>query len=218
MLPAAGQAERLQPLAGSKETLQLGGRPLLGYAVERLRSAEPEEIRVVVRPDKVDVVDLARALGLTVVEARPRTLAASIAAGVDDLHADDIVLLDLPDSLWEPVDGFVRLLQELSGETDVALAIFRSAEPKRGDVVELDARDRVTAVHVKSPSPPGQLVWGAAAARAGALAGLERHRDPGHLFDELSRRGRVGAVRFLGEFVDIGTREALARARERFDQ
>ena len=167
------------------------------------------------RPEKVDVVDLARALGLSVVEARPSALAESIAAGVEDLEAGDIVLLDLPDSLWEPAEGFVRLLQELSEETDVALAVFRSAEPERGDVVELDARGRVAAVHVKSPNPPDELVWGAAAARAGALAGLDSHRDPGYLFDELSRRGRVGAVRFPGEFVDIGTREALARARER---
>ena len=167
------------------------------------------------RPEKVDVVDLARALGLSVVEARPQTLAESIAAGVDDLAVDDIVMLDLPDSLWEPIDGFARLLQELSEETDVALAIFRSAEPERGDVVELDAQGRVAAVHVKSPRPKAELVWGAAAARAGAFAGLGHSRDPGHLFDELSRRGRVGAVRFPGEFVDIGTREALARARER---
>jgi len=168
-----------------------------------------------VRPEKLDVVDVARALGLTLVEGRPRTLAESITAGVDDLEADDVVLLDLPDSLWEPADGFARLLEELSEETDVALAVFRSAEPERGDAVELDSRGRVAAVHVKSPSPPGELVWGAAAARAGALTGLAHHRDPGHLFDELSRRGRVGAVRFPGEFVDIGTREALARARER---
>ena len=168
------------------------------------------------RPEKVDIVELARALGLSVVEARPRTLAESIAAGVADLDADDVVLLDLPDSLWEPLDGFASLVQELSEDTDAALAIFRSAEPERGDVVELDSRGRVATVHVKSSNPPGELVWGAAAARADAFAALGRHRDPGHLFDELARRDRVGAVRFPGEFVDIGTREALARARERF--
>ena len=59
-------------------------------------------------------------------------------------------------------------------------------------------------------------MWGAAAARAGALAGLRRHPDPGHLFDELARDGRVRAVRFPGEFIDVGTKEALAAARKGF--
>jgi len=188
---------------------------LLDYAVQRLESAEPDEIRIVVRPDKLDVLDRARALRLSVVEARPRTLAESILAGVGNLASDDVVLLDLPDSLWEPIDGFARLLRELGDDTDVALAVFRSGEPERGDVVELDNEDMVVAVHVKSPIPPAELVWGAAAARAGALAGLDRHSEPGHLFDELARGGRVRAVPFAGEFVDIGTKEALARARER---
>jgi glucose-1-phosphate thymidylyltransferase len=214
VLPAAGTAERLQPISGSKEVLALGGRPVLDYAVERLRAARPDEIRVVVRPDKADVTERARVLALEVVEARPRNLAESIVAGIAPLADEDAVIVDLPDSLWGPVDGFDVLLRKLETETDVVLAIFRSAEPERGDVVELPAEDRVVAVHVKSPDPPGDWVWGAFAARVGVLRALERYRDPGHCFDDLARRGRVRAVRFPGEFIDIGTKEALARARE----
>jgi glucose-1-phosphate thymidylyltransferase len=213
VLPAAGRAERLQPLEGSKELLEIGGRPVLDYAVERLRAADPDEIRMVVRPEKDDVVERARALELTVVEARPESLAESVLAGSAGLADDDTVLLDLPDSIWEPVGGFRLLLAALTPGTDVVLGTFRSAEPERGDVVEADADDRVTAVHVKSPEPPGDEVWGAVAARAGALGGLTRHSQPGDLFDELAREGRVHAVRFPGEFLDIGTKEALARAR-----
>jgi NDP-sugar pyrophosphorylase family protein len=68
-------------------------------------------------------------------------------------------------------------------------------------------------VSVKPAEPAGDLVWGAAAARASALGALRRHADPGQLFDELARCGRVRAVRFPGEFIDIGTKEALAIAR-----
>ena len=214
VLPAAGTAERLQPISGSKEVLALGGRPVLDYAVERLQAARPDEIRVVVRPDKADVTERARDLALEVVEARPRNLAESIVAGITPLADEDAVIVDLPDSLWGPVDGFDVLLQSLAAETDVVLAIFRSAEPERGDVVELAAEDRVVAVHVKSPDPPSDWVWGAFAARVGVLRGLARYRDPGDCFDDLARRGRVRAVRFPGEFIDIGTKEALARARE----
>lgn len=213
VLPAAGHAERLQPLDGSKELLEIRGRPVLDHAVERLRAADPDDIRIVVRPEKDDVVEHARALGLTVVEARPESLAESALEGIAGLAADDTVLLDLPDSIWEPVDGFRLLLAALTPGTDVVLGTFRSAEPERGDVVEADADDRATAVHVKSPEPPGAEVWGAVAARAGALSGLTRHSHPGELFDELAREGRVHAVRFPGEFLDIGTKEALARAR-----
>lgn len=195
----------------------MGGRPVFDYIVERMRAVRPDEIRVVTRPDKTDVLDHARRLGLTTVEAEPPTLAASISAGLRGLDADDVVLVGLPDSLWEPVDGFAALLGKLAPGADVALGAFHSAEPERGDVVELVHADRVAAVHVKSSNPPGELVWGIAAARAGALSGLNGHSEPGHLFDELAREGRVHAVRFPGEFLDIGTKEALARARRLLD-
>jgi NDP-sugar pyrophosphorylase family protein len=214
VLPAAGTAERLQPITGSKEVLALGGRPVLDYAVERLRAARPDTIRVVVRPEKADLTERARVLGLDVVEARPSSLAESIVAGIAPLADEDAVIVDLPDSIWEPVDGFKVLLQHLTAETDVVLAIFRSAEPERGDVVDVADEDRVVAVHAKSPDSPGDSVWGAFTARAGVLRGLDRYRDPGDCFDDLARRGRVRAVRFPGEFIDIGTKEALARARE----
>ena len=214
VLPAAGHAARLQPLAGSKELLELAGRPVLDYAVERMRAGGAAEIRIVTRPDKGDVRTHAHELGLTVVDAEPETLAESIAAGADGLAADDVVLIDLPDSVWEPVDGLAALVEALEPGTDAVLAVFRSTEPERGDVVEVDRDGAVHSVSVKPSEPAGDLVWGAVAARASALRSLRRHPHPGQLFDELAHGGRVRAVRFPGEFIDIGTKEALARARK----
>jgi len=37
VIPAAGHAIRLQPLSGSKELLEIGGRPVMDYLVERMR-------------------------------------------------------------------------------------------------------------------------------------------------------------------------------------
>jgi len=213
VLPAAGRAARLQPLTGSKEMLELAGRPVLEYAVVRLRAGGANEIRVVTRPDKDDLRTHALALELELVDAEPESLAASIAAGVERLAPDDAVLIDLPDSVWEPVDGFAQLVEALEPGTDVVLAVFRSAEPERGDVVEVDTDGAVHRVSVKPAEPTGDLVWGAAAARVSALGELRRYADPGQLFDELARGGRVRAVRFPGEFIDIGTKEGLARAR-----
>lgn len=218
VVPAAGRAKRLQPLAGSKEMLGVGGRPVIDYVVERLRATSADEIRVVTRSEKRDVAEHAELLGLTVVRANPETLAQSVLAGIQGLAEDDAVLLGFPDSLWEPVDGFCRLLEGLDADTAVVLGLFRSGEPKRGDVVELGPGRRVARVHVKPADPLSDLIWGMAAGRAGALTGLRDHDQPGNLFDEVARRGRARAVLFPGEFIDIGIKEALERARQLLGQ
>lgn len=207
LIPAAGLAERLQPLEGSKEMLSVGGRPVMDALVERMREAA-DEIVVVTRPEKHDVIEHSRALGLRVVEGEPSSVSESLLLG---LGRADTVLVGFPDTIWEPVDGFVRLVAALE-EADVALGVFESQEPERSDVVALDGV-RVEAVDVKPDRPRSTLIWGCAAARADALAGLARHDQPGLLFDELAREGRVRAVRFAGAMIDIGTPEALARAR-----
>lgn len=213
LVPAAGRAERLQPLACSKEVYLVGGRPVMDYVVERLRAADCRELRVVTRPEKQDVVDHARELGAEVVTGEPPTLAASIALGLGGLSGSDVVLVGLPDTLWEPVDGFVQLLAELS-DADVVLGLFESDEPQRSDVVVLED-GLVQSVHVKEADPPGTLVWGCFAARVGALAKIEGVAEPGHFFDRLAGSGRVRAVRLPGRMIDIGTPEALAAAEGR---
>lgn len=209
MIPAAGGAKRLQPLDGSKELLEVGGRPVFDYVVERMRAGGADEIRVVTRPDKPDVAAHAERLGLSVVAAEPATAAASVAAALDGLEEDDTVLIGFPDSIWEPVDAFAQLLRK---PDDLVLAVFPSPEPERSDVVELEG-DEVRGVHVKVPDPPGNLIWGAASARRAALKHLDERAEIGHHFDGLARAGRARSVVFSGEFLDIGTRDALARAR-----
>lgn len=215
VIPAAGRALRLQPLEGSKELLRVGGRPVLDYLVERMRAAGPDELRIVTRPEKTDLVEHACRTGLTLVEGHPRTAAASIALGAQGLEGDDVVLIGFPDTVWEPVDGYARLLPHLA-ETDVALGVFRgrdAAQLRRSDVVVLDDRNRVTRIEVKNECPSSGLIWGLAAARRRALEGLEAHVDPGHHFDELARGGReLVAVELPGTFLDIGTPESLQAA------
>jgi NDP-sugar pyrophosphorylase family protein len=211
VVPAAGHAERLQPLDRSKELLSVRGRPVMDHLLERLSAAVPAEIRVVTRPDKRDVLEHAAALGLSCVVGEPRTVAESLALGIEGLAADDVILFGFPDTLWEPADGFARLRAAVESGDEIALGIFEGREPERSDVVVLDeTRSRVVSVHVKEQDPPTRLVWGCLAARAGALAGAARERDLGHLFDRLAKARRVAAVEFGTEFVDVGTPEALA--------
>jgi glucose-1-phosphate thymidylyltransferase len=216
IVPAAGYATRLQPLDGSKEVYRVGGRPLMDYVVERMRAAQCDELRVVTRPDKRDVVEHARELGARVLERRPETLAQSIALGLDGLAAAEVALIGFPDTIWDAEDGFAHLVDALDDEQDVALGVFVSAEPQRSDVVSLDASGVVTAVDVKPENPPANLIWGCAAANVAALAGVEHRTWPGEHFDELARAGRVRGVRLPGKYLDVGTKEALRQAEARF--
>lgn len=210
LIPAAGLAERLQPLEGSKEMVSLGGRPVMDQLVDRMREAA-DEIVVITRPEKHDVIEHAGELGLCVVEGQPDSVSESLILGLRGVTAGDNVLLGFPDTLWEPSDGFAQLLDALD-DADVALGVFESEEPERSDVVVIDG-DRVEAVDVKPRDPLSNLIWGCAAVQASALNGLARHDQPGLLFDELAREGRVRPVRFPGAMIDVGTNEALARAR-----
>jgi NDP-sugar pyrophosphorylase family protein len=190
----------------------VGGRPVMDYLIERLLAANCRELRVVTRPEKRDVVEHARAVGAMVIEGSPRTLAESLLLGLAQLDRSEVVLVGLPDTIWEPIDGFVRLLEQLDEATDVVLGVFASDEPERSDVVVIDAGGVVRGIHVKEANPPGSLVWGCLAARVGALAGIERSAEPGRRLSMLAASGIVRAVQFPGKMIDIGTPEALARA------
>lgn len=215
VVPAAGRAVRMQPLDGSKELLDVGGRPVLEHIVERMRAAGADEIRVVTRPDKQDVIAYSTGLGATVIVGEPPSSAESVLLAVRGLPADDVAMLGFPDTVWTSATGFSALTAQLADDADVALGLFRGrdeAQLRRSDVVVL-AGGRVEAVLVKPERPGSDLLWGCAAARVGALDGLGGREHPGDLFAELAREGRVTGVLLEGEFLDIGTPADLAAAR-----
>jgi glucose-1-phosphate thymidylyltransferase len=215
IIPAAGFATRLQPLRQSKEVYPVGGRPVMDYLVERMRRAPCSELRVVTRPEKEDVVENAARQGATVVKARPPTLAASFLAGMRGLSDDDVALLGFPDSIWEPVDGYARLLGLLDEGWQVALGLFRASDMRRFEPVILDASGRVSRIEFKPAHPSSDWLWGCAAARVDTLRGFDRSEEPGVFFDSLCPRGVVGGVRLSETYLDMGTRDGLRDAAQR---
>jgi NDP-sugar pyrophosphorylase family protein len=211
VVPAAGLATRLQPLEVSKELLEVGGRPVIDSLLERMRAGGADELRVVTRPEKADVAEHARGAGASVILGTPASAAESFSLGLAGLEPDDVVLLGFPDTIWEPPDGFARLVEAL-GDDDAALGLFRTPDLSRSDVVVLDG-DRVAGIAVKPATPPSDLIWGCAAVRRSALDRLDDHDEAGTLLDLLARAGRVRGVHLSDSWVDIGTPEALARAR-----
>jgi NDP-sugar pyrophosphorylase family protein len=192
--------------------LAVGGRPVIDHVVERMRAAPCAELRIVTRPEKRDVIEHAGSLGATLLLGEPETVSESVRLGLAGLDPADLALLGFPDSLWEPPNGFALLVDVLDEEHDVALGVFRSPEPERSDVVELQPSGEITAVHVKPERPASDRIWGCAAARVSALVGLAEHDEPGLLFGSLAAAGRVRGVAFPGDFVDIGTKASFARA------
>lgn len=214
LIPAAGHATRLGSQPSSKEVLVVGGRPMMDHLVDRMREAAPDEIRIVTRPEKTDVIRHAEDLGLRVIHGHPPEASASLLLGLEGLADDDEVMFGFPDSLWEPDDGFVRVVAELRADAAAALGLFRISEDlERSDVVTLDAGGRVTGVAVKPVKPQTDLIWGIAAARAGVLRRLDDGRAPGAFFDALAREDVVRGVTLSSRWIDVGTPEALERAR-----
>jgi glucose-1-phosphate thymidylyltransferase len=210
VVPAAGYATRLQPLDVSKEMLDVDGRPVIDYVVERMRVAGCEEVRVVTRPEKEDVVAYANAAGATLVLAHPEHINASFAAGLAGLEREDIVLLGFPDSLWEPLDGFGRLVETVRAGCEVALGLFHAPGLTGSDFVTLDGSGRITGFHIKPQTPPSGWIWGCAAARAGALEGLEREEWPSAFMESRRRRGLdLVGIPLSDSYLDIGTPESL---------
>jgi len=214
VIPAAGYATRLQPLKLSKEVYPIGGRPVMDYLVERMRAAPCTELRVVTRPDKRDVIENAARQRATVIEATPSTLAESLLAGMDGLADDDVVLLGFPDSIWEPVDGFARVIELLGAGWDVGLGLFQATDLRRYEPVVFDGSGRVLRIEFKPRHPSSSWIWGCAAAAVRTLGGLEPEQEPGLFFDSLCRERRVAGLRLSDAYIDMGTHSGLREAVE----
>lgn len=212
LLPAAGYATRLgDTIAGSKEVQVVRGRPVMSYLLDRFALGGAEAIRVVTRPEKLDVIDRARAIGAVVVEGYPPTVSASLRLGMEGLDPGAIALFGFPDTIWSPRDGFRSLRRAVEAGAPLALGLFDSDDPTRADVAILDADGRLIGVDVKPAAPATSLVWAAVAARVGVLRDILADVEPGIAFDRAARAGPVATVR-LGRVIDIGTPASLLAA------
>jgi glucose-1-phosphate thymidylyltransferase len=214
VIPAAGYATRLQPLSSSKEVIEVGGRPVIDYVIDRMRLARCDDLRVVTRPEKTDVIAHVQRRGARIVLGYPRTSSESFVLGIGRLAASDVVLLGWPDILWAGDDTYVTLVQAVEAGHEVVLGLFETADDlSRWDTVTVESDGRVIGVHPKASEPPSTVVWAPAAARRRALDGLERAEWPGSHFDGLCSQGvLIQGIRFPGTCTDIGTREDLERA------
>jgi dTDP-glucose pyrophosphorylase len=230
IIPAAGAGTRIQPLAFSKEMLPVGSRrdgdgierpkAVSEFLVERMRAAGAERLCFVISPEKTDIIqyyaqhaDNCRCC--YVVQERPLGLCDALFRAAPLVHADDDVVVGLPDTVWFPVDGLVRLPR-----AELAFLLFPVDHPERFDAVVTDG-GWVAEIQVKSDAPRTSWVWGAF--RMPAATFHELHalwQEPGRA-DEyvgtlvnayLARGGRARGVPAGESYYDIGTLDGYRSA------
>jgi len=232
IVPAAGLGSRIQPLAFSKELLPVGSRrdgdverprAVSEYLLERMVLGGASRICVVVSPGKSDILEYfgatyAGAAIAYVVQPKPAGLCDAIFHALPLVADDEPVVVGLPDTVWFPADGLLRL-----GDDALEFLLFPVAHPELFDAVIADEAGRVAEIEVKKQGARSRWIWGAFKARASALRELEalwRSRDGvdaylGTLVNAwIERGGRARAMRGGEAYVDVGTlhgyREALA--------
>jgi dTDP-glucose pyrophosphorylase len=174
IIPAAGTASRLQPLAGAKELLPLGRnggqlRVVSEYLLDRMLLAGADRICFVISPEKQDLIrfysrsEYSRQL-FYVCQAQAGGLCDAVFRAASHVQDDEPVLIGLPDTVWHPRTAFANTPYD-----GVHLITFPVANPADFDAVipAGDGAHHVSRVEVKRPlatdgaQQDERRVWGA---------------------------------------------------------
>jgi mannose-1-phosphate guanylyltransferase len=221
-LLAAGLATRLRPITDStpKCLLPVGGRPLLDIWLDALARAGVNEVLLNAHhlADQVQAYLTARvgapAIQL-VVEPELLGSAGTLRANRDFVSGEDMFLVINADNLTD-FDLRVLIDAHRAGDAVATLSLFRAPDPTQVGVVEVNA-GIVVGFKEKPAHPRGDLANAGMYAFAPAVIDQITGPDPRDIGFHLLPRliGRARAVALNGSyFIDIGTPEALRRARD----
>jgi glucose-1-phosphate thymidylyltransferase len=176
LIPAAGSAQRIQPLPWSKELLPIGLEPkdrngqsrvrvVMSHLLESMGDAGATNAFVVLRKGKWDIPNYFGAgmsFGLRMAYVITEVL-DGVPFSVDqtyDLLKEKRILFGFPDILFQPRTAFVQLIQkQRSTGADVVLGVFPTAHSDKMDMVEITNRGRVTAIEVKPAQTGLTYTW-----------------------------------------------------------
>jgi mannose-1-phosphate guanylyltransferase len=221
-LLAAGLGTRLRPITDSapKCLLPIGGRPMLDIWLDALAKAGVNEVLVNAHhlAGQVEAHVAARSGAPAVhVVIEPALLgsAGTLRANRDFVIGEDMFLAINADNLTD-FDLSVLIDAHRAAGAVATLSLFKAPDPTQVGVVEVNA-GRIVGFEEKPTHPRGDLanagMYAFAPAVIDEIAGPDP-RDIGfHLLPKLV--GRAHAVALNGSyFIDIGTSEALRRARD----
>lgn len=200
IIPAAGNGTRIQPLAFSKELLPVGSREdaagehpkaVSEYLLERMTLAGAAKICFVISPGKGDILQyfgsrVGHAQLAYVVQPRAAGLCDAIFRARPLIHAEEPVVVGLPDTIWFPADALRALPDDR-----LSFLLFPVEHPELFDAVVVDERGRVLRIEVKARDAHTRWVWGA-------------FRMPGRIYHELHDfwRARGATDEYVGTLVN----------------
>ncbi|MDR8390230.1 sugar phosphate nucleotidyltransferase [Aliifodinibius sp. S!AR15-10] len=176
IIPAAGNASRISPLPCSKEIFPVGFRTNVSqetprikvaasYLLESFCEAGADQIYMIIQKGKWDIpqyfgmgTDPEYSLAYLVTESTKGTHYT-----IDLAHRfvkDKMILLGFPDILFKPNNAFVSLLekQEQTG-ADVVLGLFKTENPHKADMVDIDEQGRVRKIVIKPRRTKLEFTW-----------------------------------------------------------
>jgi histidinol-phosphate phosphatase family protein len=223
ILLAAGLGTRLRPLTDlvPKCLVPIAGRPLLDDWVDRLARAGVSEARVNTHtfPEQVRafIERVNRSGRLKLAETYEPTLlgsAGTIAANADLADGADHVIIIYADN-FSDVDLTAMLAFHKSHGDPFTMLLFRAPNPKACGIAELDDEGRVVSFIEKPREPKSNLANGGvyivSASAYREIAAMKAF-DLG--FEVLPKFvGRMRGWAWDGYHLDVGTPEALAKAR-----
>lgn len=236
IIPAAGCGSRIQPLAFSKELLPVGSRlddgaerpcAVSEYLCERMIAGGADKLCFVIAPGKSDIMEYyggsyESASIAYVVQPQPAGLCDAIFRVAPLIAAGEHVLIGLPDTIWQPANGFRALPRDR-----LSFLLFPVDNPSAFDAVETDNHDRVREIQVKRQDATSHWIWGAFSMPGHILHDLRRLWIDRDRADEyvgtlvnayLERGGEAAGIKAGSAYVDVGTLEGYRSAGEMLRQ
>ncbi len=165
LIPAAGFGRRLGLASGSKEVVEVQGRPLISYLLERFARGGIDRAFLVTRPEKTDIAGTLGGGGGWGVEldylytGATRSAVETLDKAYDHVRRRNVAL-GYPDVIFRPVDAFAHLGEALGATgADVVLGLFPTAQPERSDMVVLDDAGNVVRFEIKQPDQGLRFTW-----------------------------------------------------------
>jgi glucose-1-phosphate thymidylyltransferase len=239
LIPAAGSADRLPGISGSKEMLEVAVTPtsehypILQHLLTHLAVSSLRQIVLITSPDKQDILDyLGRAGAETnnvAIEliSNSRSVVHTL-SGTADHFTRDSIFMALPDILFRPGQAITELLNAWpTCQADLLLGLFPTDRPEKSDIVETDANGGVVRIRIKESAAANGYAWIMAmwtpvftrflSKWLSSLPPENNEPQLGEVFNAAITAGlNIDSIRFpAGGFLDIGTPDDLQRLRSR---
>jgi dTDP-glucose pyrophosphorylase len=219
VVPAGGLGTR-SGLPHAKELARVGGKPVIEYILDRLRTARMDKIFITVAPDKKDLISYLETNSphrqyIDIVVGERKGLIAGIVGPANNLHEEDELYFGFPDTVWYPETGFQSLITNVQ---DIVLGLLPSQTPQLFGSVIIN-NNTITAIQEKPQKPQSSWIYGFGRIKVKAIPKLIELAAEYTIFTELldafNKQNPIGYALFPeGVYMDTGTPAGLKMAQD----